>query len=56
MKDIKHEVASHTWETEKVCLWAYLLKNNQVQQIVKYFISSMLHMHVFGLSRPGSPC
>ena len=39
-------------ETEKVCSYAYLLKNNKVRQFVKLMISSMSSMHVRYLSRP----
>ena len=34
-----------TQETEKVCSWAYLLKNNQAQQFVKFVIPSTSRMH-----------
>ena len=47
-----HEVALYTYENEKVCSWPYLLKNNKVQQFVKFLISSTLHTNVCNLSRP----
>ena len=43
------KVASHTQKTEKVCLWVYLLKNNQVQQFIKFFILIMSCTHVRNL-------
>ena len=33
-------------------VWAYLSKNNQAQQFVKFMISSNLHTHMCDLSRP----
>ena len=42
----------HTQETEKLCSWMYLLKENQVQQFVKFMILSTSCMHVNDLSRP----
>ena len=46
-------MAALTQKTEKVCFWAYLLKNNQVRQFVKFIISSTSLTHVRNLSRPG---
>ena len=40
---LKIELRTH--ETEKVCSWTYLLKNNQIRQFVKLMISSMLRTH-----------
>ena len=45
------KVTSHTQEIGKVCLWAYLVKNNELQQFVKFMISSASHMHIGDLSR-----
>ena len=47
------EIASLTEEAENVCSWTYLLKNNKVQQIVKFMVSNTSHTHVCDLSRPG---
>ena len=41
-----------TQETKKVCSWAYLLKNSEVRQFVKFMISIKLRTHVRYLSRP----
>ena len=45
-------VWKNTQATEKVCSWAYLLKNNQTRQFVKFMISSTLRTHVRDLSSP----
>ena len=37
-----------------MCPWVYLLKNNQVQQIVKCLILSTLRTHIHNMSRSGS--
>ena len=43
------KVTSDTQKIEKLCLWVYLLKNNQGQQFVKFFISIMSCTHVHNL-------
>ena len=45
------KIVSRTQQTEKVCWWAYLLKNNQVTKFLKFMISSMSRTHVHGLSK-----
>ena len=47
-----HQFASHTQATAKVCSLAYMLKNSQVWQFIKYLISSTLCTHVRDLSGP----
>ena len=47
------KIASHTQETENVCLWINLLKYNQVRQFVKLMISSTLRTYERNWLRPG---
>ena len=49
------KVASLTQKTDKVCSWAYSLKNNQVRQFVKFLAFSTPCTHVRDLSRPSQP-
>ena len=34
------KIVSRTQQTKKLCSWTYVLENDQVQQPVKFFISS----------------
>ena len=40
---------------EKVCSWAYLLKNNQVRQFIKFLISITSRTHIRDLSKRDQP-
>ena len=44
------KVASRTKESQKLCLLAYLLKNNQVGQFEKFMILKKSQLHVCDLS------
>ena len=48
------KMVSCTQKTDNVCLCTYLLKNNQVQQFLKFMTLRTLRMHVLELSRPGT--